>query len=175
VTRSRSALLGASTALAAFGPRALSDIAAAAAAADPADIPILNEALALELAAVSAYAYALGTGLLDPSVTAVAQSFRTDHQAHAEALGVAVKAAGGTPVRKPAALAYPTLRTQIDILKFAETLERQAASTYLSVIPTLADRTLARAAAAILGVETTHVAALSAALGEGKPYGAFVS
>lgn len=69
-----------------------------------------------------------------------------------------------------ARLEYPALKTQADILTFARSVERQAASTYLSVIPDLSDRRLAQVAAAILGVETTHVSQLATALGQPRAY-----
>jgi rubrerythrin len=52
------------------------------------------------------------------------------------------------------------------VLRFARATEQKAAATYLSVVPELKDRKLAEVAAAILGVETTHVALLAQALGE---------
>jgi rubrerythrin len=108
-------------------------------------------------------------------VLAVAKGFMADHQAHLGALEAAVRAAGATPSTNITAIAYPTLATEKDILKFAESVERTAASAYLSVFPVLEDKNLAKAAASILGVETMHVTVLAAALGEGVPYHGFVS
>lgn len=172
---SRLKLLAAGSALAAFGPMLIGGMIQSAEAADEGDIGILNTAIPLELAAVKAYTDAGGTKLLAAPVLQVALGFRADHQAHADALIAAVKAAGATPMMTPAAIAYPTLASQADILKFAESLERKAASTYLSVIPVLKDRNLAKIMASILGDETTHVTTLAAALNEGKPYPAFIS
>jgi rubrerythrin len=175
MTVSRSKILAAGSALTVFGPAVIAAMVQAAEAADEGDIKILNTAIPLELAAIKAYTDAAGLNLLQPAVLQVAVGFRTDHQAHADALAAAVRAAGATPVTTPVAITYPALKSQADILKFAESLERQAASTYLSVIPVLKDRNLAKTMASILGVETTHVSTLAAALGEGKAYTGFVS
>jgi rubrerythrin len=109
-------------------------------------------------------------------VLAVAKGFMQDHMAHRDALIGAVKASGATPTEETTKLAYPPLKTQDDILNFAESVERQAASTYLSVIPAFKDRNLAKVAGSILGVETTHVAILAYTLKKTtEPYKDFVS
>ena len=157
---SRKKLLASGTALAAFGPFLLSPFISAAEAAEESDIAILQTAIKLERAGIKAYTDAAGTGLLAPGVLAVAKGFLADHEAHRDALIGAVKAAGVTPTDETTKLTYPPLKTQDDILNFAESVERQAASTYLSVIPAFKDRNLAKVAGSILGVVTTHVAIL---------------
>jgi len=148
----------------------------AAEAADESDVKILNVAIELERAGIKAYADAAATGLLKKPVLAVATGFMRDHEAHRDALIAAVKHAGATPTAEVTKLTYPTLASQSDILKFALVVERQAATTYLSVIPSFTDRHLAQVAASILGNETTHVAILAQTLGLGtEPYGGFVS
>jgi rubrerythrin len=84
-----------------------------------------------------------------------------DHVAHRDALEGAIKSAGMKPGTGVVAITYPPLKSQSDILKFAETLERGAVTAYLSSIPTLTDRNLAKVAASILGMESTHVAVLA--------------
>jgi rubrerythrin len=158
---SRAKLLGTGSALAAFGPSLLGPFIVAAEAADAGDIKILQTAISLEAAGIKAYTDAAGLNILEPGVLAVAKGFLADHQAHKDALSGAVKAAGVTPTTDVAKVTYPTLKTQADILMFAETVEKLAASTYLSVIPSFKDPKLAQTAAAILGVETTHVAILN--------------
>ncbi len=173
---SRKKLLASGTALAAFGPVLLGPFIAAAEAADEGDIGILQVAIKLERAGIKAYQDAAGTNLLQPSVLEIAKGFMADHTAHRDALIGAVKAAGVTPTDETTKLTYPTLASQEDILKFAESVERQAATTYLSVIPAFKDRGLAKVAGSILGVETTHVAILAYALKAGtEPYASFVS
>lgn len=157
-------------ALTAFGVPMLRSLADAAERADPGDIQTLNAAIELENAGIKAYTDAAATGLLTKSVLVVASSFKRDHEAHRDALAGAVRASGAVPTQKTAALVYPPLHTQADVLAFAEHVERKAAATYLSVIPDLRDRKLAGVAAAILGVETTHVALLAQALGQFPAY-----
>jgi hypothetical protein len=129
-----------------------------------------------ERTAIKAYTDAAGTGLLSPGVLAVAKGFMADHMAHRDALEGAIKAAGMTPDTGVAAITYPPLNSQNDILTFAQTLERGAASAYLASIPNLQDRNLAKVAGSILGVETTHVAILAYTLTQStEPYKAFVA
>jgi hypothetical protein len=161
---SRFQLLALGSAAGLIGSPLLTALAAAAQAADPADIDTLNTAIALERAGIKAYADAAATGLLSKPVLALAGRFVADHTAHRDALIGAVLAAGATPSTAPAPIAYPTLATEHDVLAFAQVVEMKAASTYLSVIPDLKNRTLAGVAASILGVETTHVALLAEAL-----------
>lgn len=161
----RTQLLGFGTAAAVFAPSLLASFASAAQAADPADLSTLNAAVELEQAGINAYAAAAATGLLTAPVLAIARRFEADHTAHRDALIGAVRAAGAQPSSGVAPIAYPALASERDVLAFAHAVEVKAASTYLSVIPDLEDRQLAGVAAAILGVEATHVALLAQALG----------
>lgn len=173
---SRAKLLGTGTALAAFGAGLLGPFIAAAEAAGESDIDLLNSAIAEERAGIMAYKGAAATGLLSPPILAVAKGFMQDHMAHRDALIGAVKAAGQTPTDKTAPLDYPVLKSQNDILTFAQTVERGAATAYLTAIPKFKDRMMAKVAGSILGVETTHVALLAYTLKQGtEPYKDFVS
>jgi rubrerythrin len=173
---SRAKLLGTGTALAMIGPALLGPFIAAAEAATPGDVAILQSAAKSERTAIKAYADAAATGLLTPGVLTVAKGFMADHMAHRDALEGAIKAAGMTPETGVLAITYPALKSQADILNFAETLERGAATAYLTSIPNLTDRGLAKVAASILGVETTHVAILAYTLTQStEPYKDFVS
>jgi hypothetical protein len=158
---SRRKLLATGSALAAFGSVMLTPFIAAAEAADEGDIKILQTGIMLERAGIKAYTDAAGLNILEPGVLTVAKGFIADHTAHLDALSGAVKAAGVTPTTETTKLTYPTLKTQGDILAFAESVEREAAATYLSVIPAFKDKKLAQVAGSILGVETTHVAILA--------------
>ena len=171
----RSTLLGAGSAIALVGLPLMTKFVEAAQGADKADIASLNSAIELERAGIKAYLDAAGTGLISPGVLKIAQGFIADHTAHRDALIAAVIAGGGTPSQNTVKLAYPPLKSEGDILRFALVVEEKAASTYLSVIPDLKDRALAGVAASILGVETTHVATISSALGEHAYKSGFVS
>jgi hypothetical protein len=142
----------------------------AASVADADDIDALNAAAQLERAAIAAYTDPGAVSLLSPPVLAIAGSFVADHSAHLSALVGAIRAAGARVDDTSMHVAYPVMTTQADVLRFALSLEKKAAATYLSVIADFKNRKLAEVAASILGVETTHVALLSNALGDGKQY-----
>ena len=165
IFRSRSSFLGAGAALALVGASRLHSFVSAASAADPGDIETLNSAIELELAGIKAYDDAAATRLLSRGQLKLALGFQRDHEAHYQALVIAVRSAGATPSTTAAKLDYPLLRTQAEVLTFAMSIEEKAASTYLSVIPDLQDRRLAGIAASILGVETVHAGLLAQALG----------
>jgi hypothetical protein len=174
-TISRATILTAVPTAALFGGF-LTSLVTAASAAPSKDIDLLNSAaIPLERAGIKAYEDAAALNILSPGVLTVAKGFLADHKAHLGALEAAVRAAGATPSTDVTALTYPPLKTQEDILKFAESVERTAASAYLSVFPVLEDKNLAKAAASILGIETMHVTVLAAALGQGIPYHGFIS
>lgn len=156
-------------------PSLISSMIDHAKGATSADIVMLNGAIELENAGIKAYSDAFALNLLSPGVLAVAQGFRADHQAHGAALAAAVSSAGGTPTTATAKLEYPALNSEKDILSFAETVERLAATTYLTEIGKLSNPALAQLMASILGVETTHVSTLASALKEDRPYVGFVS
>jgi len=139
-------------------------------ATNPADIKLMNGAIELENAGIKAYTDAFELNLLSPPVLEIAKSFRSDHIKHAAALAVAVKAGGGTPTTETLKIEYPSLKSEADILAFAETVERLAATSYLADVGKLSNPALAKIMASILGVETTHVSVLAAALNEGRAY-----
>jgi rubrerythrin len=171
----RTKLIAGGAALAVFGPSLVSSLMKEAAAATPSDVELLNGAIGLENAGIKAYSDAFGLNLLSPAVAAVARGFKADHEAHAAALAAAVKAAGGTPSTVTPKLDYPPLKSEADILTFAEKVERIAATSYLGDIGKLSNPALSKLMASILGVETTHVATLAAALKQDRPYAGFVS
>jgi hypothetical protein len=158
-----------------FAPSLISAMIAEAKGATSADIALLNSAIELENAGIKAYTDAFSLNLLSPGVLAVAKGFRSDHQAHAAALSAAVRSAGGTPSTSALRLQYPALKSQTDILSFAETVERTAATSYLTDIGKLSNPALSKLMASILGVETTHVATLATVLKQDRPYSGFVS
>lgn len=171
----RTQLLTGGTALGVFGPTLVLSLLEEAKAAGPEDIVLLNGAIELEKAGIKAYTDAFALNLLSADVLEVAKGFRADHQAHAAALTAAVKSAGGTPTTATAKLEYPSLKSQADILMFAEKVERLAATSYLTDIGKLSNPALSKIMASILGVETTHVATLALVLKQQRPYNGFVS
>lgn len=167
---SRRLFLGSGAAIALVGSTMVREFAAAATVADPSDISTLNAALELENAGIKAYDDAAGTKLLSAQSLKFALGFRADHVAHRDALSAAIRSAGAVPSTKVAKIKYPALASEYDVLRFARTVEELAASTYLSVVADFHDRALAQVAAAILGVETTHVSTLVQLLGTDSPY-----
>src|SRR5215831_12965097 len=143
------------------------------------DADILNTALGGEFGAVAAYQLAADSGLLEKPVLDLAMQFQGQHKAHADLLSKTVKTLGGMPAepKKTTDYNFPieTLKTQVDVLRFAAGLEQGAASGYLSMVPVLGDRDLAKAVASILGDEAMHWAILRQALGESPVPEPFIS
>jgi bacterioferritin (cytochrome b1) len=134
------------------------------------DVSILNTALGGEFGAVVAYQLGADSGLLQRPVLDLALQFQGQHRAHADLLAKTVKTLGGTPVepKKTADYKFPieTLKTQVDVLRFAAGLEQGAVSAYVGAVPLFGDRDLAKAAATILCDEAAHLAILRQTLGE---------
>jgi hypothetical protein len=133
------------------------------------DVDILNEGLAGEHFGIAAYAAALGSGLLEEPVAAVARSFQADHEQHRDLLIEQIERRGGTPVAALEAAEYaqkyPPLRTVADILAYAIELEAGAARGSVFTVDEYEDRELALLAARIGAVEAQHWAVLLGATG----------
>ncbi len=140
------------------------------------DVGILNGALAAEQQAIAAYLVGAESGLLQKPVLDLAVQFQGHHKAHADLLAATIKQLGGSPVAPLTKYNFPTekLKNQADVLRFAAELERGAVSAYLSAVPVLDNRELAKAAASILGDEAMHWAVLRQAVGENPVPAAFV-
>jgi hypothetical protein len=143
------------------------------------DVSTLNALLGAEYQAIAAYQVGADSGLLQKPAHDLAVTFQSQHKAHADLLASTVNRLGGRPVqaRPTAAYSFPTdrLKSQADVLRFAAGLEKGAVSGYLGVIPTFANRDLAKASASILGDEAMHWATLRYVLGEPPVPDAFVS
>ena len=140
------------------------------------DVNILNSALGAEQQAIAAYQVGAESGLLQKPVLDLAVQFQGHHKAHADLLAATVKQLGGNPVAPLARYEFPTdkLKNQADVLRFAAELERGAVSAYLSAVPVLGNRDLAKAAASILGDEAMRWAVLRQAVGENPVPAAFL-
>jgi hypothetical protein len=153
------------------------------------DTQIAGYAQGVELAAVAAYTAAAPA--LKDAPLAVAQLFLSHHQDHADAFGaVAGDDAQPEPNAKLVAAVTPTLEAVAagvaagtdmtgDVLKFAKTVENQAAYTYAAALTLLTDPAYAAATSTILPIEAQHATVIALALGEGPdewfPTGAFES
>jgi rubrerythrin len=152
-------------------------LAAAAGAADPKDVQILNTALGAELEAIAAYGVGAQSNLLQKPALDLALTFQGHHKEHADLLTKTVEKLGGKAAAPKASYDFPTssLKNQADVLRFAAKLEQGAVSAYLGAVPLFANRDLSKAAASILGDEAMHWAVLRNALGEAPVPSAFVS
>jgi rubrerythrin len=142
------------------------------------DVDILNVALGLEHEAINAYQLGAGSGLLQKPVLDVAVQFQGHHKVHRDALTATIQKLGGKPVAElkleeyAKALNAGALKNQGDVLDLAARLELGATNAYLSVIPAMADRDLAKVAARLAADETLHFTVLTGALGRPLPQGA---
>jgi rubrerythrin len=139
------------------------------------DVAILNTALGLENEAISAYQIGATSGLLQKPVLDVAVKFQSDHKAHRDALTATIKKLGGTPVAAKSdaevaqGLNAASLKTQIDVLRLAQRLEKGAANAYIGVIPSFGDKALAQVSARLAADEAMHWIVLSQALKDPLP------
>ena len=152
-------------------------LAAAAGAADPKDVQILNTALGAELEAIAAYQVGAQSNLLQKPALDLALTFQGHHKEHADVLGKTIAKLGGKAVVAKERYTFPTdtLKSQADVLRFAASLEKGAVSAYLGAVPLFGNSDLAKAAASILGDEAMHWAILRNALGEAPVPVAFMS
>jgi rubrerythrin len=141
------------------------------------DVRILNTALGAELEAVAAYQLGADSGLLQKPALDLALTFQGHHKEHADVLSKTIAKLGGKPVSAKDKYSFPTdkLKSQVDVLKFAASLEQGAVSAYLGAVPLFGNRDLAKAAASILGDEAMHWAVLRNALGEAPVPSAFMA
>ena len=139
------------------------------------DVAILNTALGLENEAISAYQIGATSGLLQKPVLDVAVKFQSDHKAHRDALTATIKKLGGTPVAAKSdaevaqALNAASLKSQTDVLRLAQRLEKGAANAYIGVIPSFGDKALAQVSARLAADEAMHWIVLSQALKDPLP------
>ena len=128
-----------------------------------ADVNVLNSALDLEYQAVAAYTAALK--VLTGENLQVARTFLAQEREHAVRLSAAVKEIGGRPDAARKRYAFPRLRTQEDVLRFATRLENTAIAAYIDAIPKLNDPDMRATTASIAATEAEHLAVLNQALG----------
>jgi rubrerythrin len=153
---------------------------AAAGGASQGDIDILNVALGLENEAIEAYQIGAESGLLTKPVLAVAVVFQGQHKGHRDALIAAVQKLGGTPVQAKSRAEYlaslnaASIKSQTDILRLAQKLEKGAANAYIGVMPSFQNKDFAQVCGRLAADEATHWALLSQALGDPYPTNAFI-
>ena len=140
------------------------------------DVTILNGALAAEQQGIAAYQVGAESGVLQKPVLDLAVQFQGHHKAHADLLAATINKLGGAPVAAKQKYDFPVdqLKSQADVCASQPGLEQGAGSAYLSAVPRLENRDLAKAAASILGDEAMHWAVLRQALGDNPVPAAFV-
>lgn len=154
--------------------------------AEARDVELLNAGILLEQTGILAYEAAAGLPFIreDATVLAVAKLFRSQHEEHRDTLAKLVATLGGTPA-DPASAPSPAVpakvldeeaspdERKIATLRFARSLERQAADTYFQLVVAQLQTDLARRSATeILPVEAQHVAVFDVVLGAEKPVNA---
>jgi Ferritin-like domain len=171
MNRSSFILKGAITAGAVYGAAAVGPYVGNALGAGG-DIDILNFALTLEYLEADFYqAKGKTVGLSGPA-KALASSLGDQEAEHVVALTKAIRAAGGTPVKKPT-FAFP-VNDQKSFLKLAYTLENVGVGAYNGAGPALMNKAYLAAAGSIVQVEARHAAAIALLIGEKiTPSGAF--
>lgn len=165
--------VAARTALPAGMAAALTALLARPAAADrPLDVQILQTASSLEVLAVSTYGAALGLDFIkngNPVVVKFAETTMSQHNEHKQAFQAQTKTLGGTPQTNPnpkflpvVEQAKPNLKTPLDVVNLAATLEDVATQTYLQNVSLLDNSATKALMASVMGVETQHAATLRA-------------
>jgi hypothetical protein len=139
------------------------------------DVDIIQGALAGEHAGIAAYRIAGASGLLVPDTLKVALVFKGHHEAHRDALAALISDIGTAPVAPKsdddyiAELDLAALKNQSDVLSLALTLERGAATGYISQISSIRDSGLSQLFAQISADEMIHWTTLNSATGGSLP------
>lgn len=142
------------------------------------DVVLLRTASSLEWSVIDAYRKIIDNGFIeDAAVTDVLKVFADHHAAHAGVFADATKSLGGTACtslnEKITGYLIDPLLQEIaankdgrseDSKALAFALETLAAATYQSVVPSLTQPSLRRAAMSVGGVEARHAALLGAVL-----------
>ena len=139
------------------------------------DIEVIQSALAGEHAGIAAYRIAGDSGLLVPDILKVALLFKSHHEGHRDALAKLISDVRATPVAPKSdddyvsELKLGALKSQADILSLATTLERGAASGYISQISSIRDSGLSQLFAQISADEMINWTTLNGVIGGSLP------
>lgn len=120
-----------------------------------APVTALNTVLAVEHQAI--FTYSAVAPLLNPAVAAQAASFRSDHEAHRDALSARIQALGGTPdAAKPAYDISPAPTDQPTALAALAALEDTAGKTGYRMVAGTDDTPLRTFLMTIMAAEGQH-------------------
>lgn len=163
-----SRLFGAS----AFGAALAALVSRPANAAEPIDVQMLQTASSLEILAVATYEAALTLPFIKDGnavVKAFAETTMKQHAEHLAAFQAMTKTLGGVTQTKAnpkygpvVEQAKPGLKTPMDVVKLAATLEQVATETYLADLAMFTDTKARALTASVMGVECQHLATLRA-------------
>lgn len=141
------------------------------------DLRLLGSALDMEHTVIAAYT--AGAELLRDEARRHARAIVAHERAHAERLTEAIEGmrAKPNPAKTPEeyARAFPALRSEDDVLRFAIDLENAAVRLYNEALPKFSEPDLRRLAAAIATTEAEHAALLRGDLGRPQVPDAFVT
>lgn len=147
-------------------------LASPASAAEPVEVQMLQTASSLEILAVATYAAALTLPFIKDGnavVVKFAQTTMMQHDEHRKAFQAQTKTLGGkeqtnaNPKYAPVVeTAKPTLKTALDVVNLAATLEQVATETYLADLKMFTDTRSRALVASVMGVESQHLATLRA-------------
>ncbi len=158
VTRASFILRGAMTAGAVYGAAAVGPYVGNALGAGGGDIDILNFALTLEYLETDFYKVKGKAVGLSGEARSLASMFGDEESQHVDALTKAIKAAGGTPAKKPK-FVFP-VTDMTSFLKLAYVLENTGVGAYNGAGPSLSNPQYLAAAGSIVQVEARHAAAI---------------
>jgi hypothetical protein len=165
INRAAFILRGTLAAGAAFGATAIAPfVSSALAASGGADVDILNFALTLEYLETDFYKVKGKAVGLSGEARTLATQIGDQESEHVAALMSAVKAAGGTPAKKPT-FVFP-VTDQAGFLKLAYVLENTGVGAYNGAGPSLSDPQHLAAAGSIVQVEARHAAAIGLLTGQ---------
>ena len=155
-----------------FGTLLAGIIAKPAAADEALDVQMLQTASSLESLAVATYGAALTLPFIKDGnkvVVAFAETTAEQHNEHKMAFQSQTKALGGKAQDAPNPMfkavvdkAVPTLKTPLDVVELAATLEKVATDTYLTDLTLFEDVTSKEVMGSVMGVEAQHLAVLRA-------------
>lgn len=155
-----------------FGAAVTAILAKPAAADQSLDINILQTASSLEKLAVETYGAALTLPFIkdgNPVVVKFAQTTAMQHDEHKKAFQAQTEALGGKAQDMPnpkymtvVEQAKPTLKSPLDVVKLAASLEKVATDTYLVDLTMFEDTKSKQVMGTVMGVESQHLATLRA-------------
>lgn len=145
------------------------------------DVPLMQNAITLELSTVIAYDTVIGGAALSPALRTVLRGFRAHEQAHADTLTTALTDLGGAPPPPPKGAAavdkyakgLGAVRSQADALSFLIELEMAAVAAYFDAAGKLGEARLLQTSATIIANHGQHLAILRRRAGRAPVPNAF--